>query len=329
MKFMKLHSDNHGFEGMLPEKRIAMKIKSSAKMFEILSSGIYKDKIMAVIREYVCNAYDAHVSVGKKAIPFTVQLPNRMEPTFSVTDYGTGIDPELIGDIFWTYGESSKTENNETIGALGLGSKSAFAYTKSSFIVRNRYHGIEYSYFCFINEHGEPEGSPVGQEETTEGNGITVEFAVRTEDIDAFYERFGRMFKYWQNVKPNVVGVDPSVVFDADPEKVIENDNWYIESKQTCGSRKTAIAIMGNVQYPIEADSIPNLPPALKFIANNPFVITFPLGSLGFASSREALSYDELTNSELIKHLKFIIYICKIIKEFNMSFYTIVNFFFK
>jgi hypothetical protein len=61
---------------------------------------------------------------------------------------------------------------------------------------------------------------------------------------------------------------------------------------------------MGNVQYPIEAASIPNLPTALKFIANNPFVITFPLGALGFASSRESLSYDEITNAKLIEHLE-------------------------
>jgi len=204
---MKLHTDSHGFEGSLPEKRIAMTIKSSAKMFEILSSGIYKDKILAVIREYVCNAFDAHVSVGKRNVPFNVKLPNRVDPTFSVTDFGTGVDPDHIGEIFWTYGESTKTNSNDTIGALGLGSKSAFAYTKSSFIVKNRWNGTEYVYFCFINENGEPEGSQVGETPTKTENGITVEFAVRPEDTFAFIERFKRLFKYWENVKPTIEGI--------------------------------------------------------------------------------------------------------------------------
>lgn len=301
---MKLHGDNHGFEGMLPEKRIAMKIKSSAKMFEILSSGIYKDKILAVIREYVCNAFDAHVDAGKRDVPFIVRLPNRLDPTFSVTDEGTGVNPEFIGEIFWTYGESSKTNNNETIGALGLGSKSAFAYTKSSFIVRNRWNGREYTYFCFINENGEPEGSPVGDEETTEKNGITVEFAVRPEDIGAFHERFARLFKYWANVKPIIKGIETEDAFSPDPVKVIEGDKWYLETRDSAGDRRNALAIMGNVQYPIESESIPNLPAELKIIANNPFVITFPLGALGFASSRESLSYDEYTNKALIERLE-------------------------
>lgn len=322
---MKLHSNDHGFEGCLPNNRIAMKIKSSAKMFEILSSGIYKDKILAVIREYSCNAFDAHITAGKRDVPFTIKLPNRFDSTFAVIDQGSGVEPHghqvgddvipgpdadgnfephlNIGAIFWTYGESSKTKDNETIGALGLGSKSAFAYTKSSFIVKNRWNDVEYTYFCFINEKGEPEGSCVGEEPTTEGNGITVEFAVRPEDNHAFYERFGRIFKYWANVKPNILGVEHTDVFYPDPIKVIEGKGWYLEKKPD-ENNEGAIAIMGNVQYPIDSGSIPNLPAGLKIIANNPFIITFPLGALEFASSREDLSYSEFTCKAVIARLE-------------------------
>jgi hypothetical protein len=301
-----------------------MKIKQSAKMFSILSDGIYKDKILAVIREYVCNAYDAHVTVGKKDVPFTVRLPSYLDSTFSVSDEGSGIEPHghrvgdhvipgpdadgnfephlNIGEIFWTYGESSKTNDENTIGALGLGSKSAFAYTKSSFIVKNRFEGTEYTYFCFINEDGEPEGSCVG-EAPAEGNGITVEFAIRPEDQGAFYDRFGRLFKHWANVKPNVIGVEPTDVFEADPKKIIQGKGWYLSAEESSYNRSTALAIMGNVAYPIESASIPNLPAGLKIIADNPFVITVPLGNLEFAASRESLSYTEFTCDQLIKRL--------------------------
>ena len=330
---MKLHTDNQGFEGNLPDNRIKFQIKQSAKLFSILSDGLYKNKILAVIREYVCNAYDAHVMSGKKDVPFTVQLPNQLNHTFAVIDQGTGIDPDKIGEIFWTYGESSKTNDENTIGALGLGSKSAFAYTKSSFIVKNRYQGTEYVYFCFINENGEPEGSLVGQELTEESSGITIEFATKPEDTRAFYDCFGRIFKYWHNVKPNIVGTKPHLVFANDPIKVIEGTNWYLEKPSAnYGSATIAMAIMGNVAYPIEYNSIPNMPDHLKMIASNPFVITFPLGDLEFAASREDLSYTEFTCKQIIKRLQEVsdnieksfqdkIYAC----NDHVSFYTTVQ----
>lgn len=296
---MKLQSNNHGFESNLPENRIAMKIKSSAKMFEILSAGIYSDKVTAVIREYICNAYDAHVSVGKQHIPFTVKLPSQLDPTFSVTDEGTGIDPNLIGEIFWTYGESSKTNDDKMIGALGLGSKSAFAYTKSSFVVKNRYQGTEYTYLCFINETGEPEGSLVGSEVSDISSGITIEFAVRPDDNYAFKHRFEKIYKYWSNVKPIILGIDVEDLDLSEPDRIIEGQDWYLENAKN----KESIAIMGNVAYPISLSSIPNLPANLKIIAENPFVIKFPMGSLEFSASRESLSYTNFTCDNLIKRL--------------------------
>jgi len=301
---MKLITDNHGFEGDLPEERIDMTIENSAKMFSILSDGIYKDKILAVIREYICNAFDAHVSVGKRDVPFTVRLPSYLDTTFSVTDEGTGVDPAEIGKIFWTYGRSTKTEDEETIGALGLGSKSAFAYTKSSFIVKNRFKGIEYTYFCFINEKGTPQGSKVGEEATTDSDGVTVEFAVRPEDTYAFYKRYARIYKYWANVKPLVIGVDVNDLDLAEPVKVVDGKGWFLENVENSYDRHSALAIMGNVAYPIESGSIPNLPASLKVIADNAFIITFPLGALEFAASRESLSYTEFTCKQLINRLE-------------------------
>ncbi len=281
-----------------------MTIENSAKMFSILSDGIYKDKILAVIREYICNAFDAHVSVGKRDVPFTVRLPSYLDSTFSVSDEGTGVDPKLIGKIFWTYGSSTKTEDENTIGALGLGSKSAFAYTKSSFIVKNRYQGVEYTYFCFINEKGTPQGSKVGEESTTASNGITVEFAVRPEDVRAFGNRFSRIYKYWSNIKPTILGVDVDDLSLVEPKKIIEGNSWYLEGCESYYDRHAGLAIMGNVAYPIESSSIPNLPLSLKVIADNPFIITFPLGDLEFAASRESLSYTEFTCAQLIKRLE-------------------------
>lgn len=298
---MELRSKDYGFEGELPGNRISFQIDPSSKMFEMLSSKIYKDKILTVIRELSCNAYDSHVAAGKESTPFVIQLPTVIAPTFAVEDFGTGLNPDTIGEVFWTYGRSTKTNRNDQIGALGLGSKSPFAYAKSSYVVKNRWNGTEYTYLCFINEEGKADSSLVDTSETSEGNGVRVEMAVRPEDVHAFHERASRFFCYWVGTRPKIVGTNQAKIYEAADQikKVLQADGWFLE-----GNRSTnyagAIAIMGNVQYPIEIDSIPNLPTELSAVLKRPFVINFKMGSLSFAISRESLEYDQLTNATII-----------------------------
>ena len=79
------------------------RIRNSAKAFGILSSGLYANKIRAIVREYSCNAYDSHVEAGRAHLPFDVHLPNAMSPWFAVRDYGVGLDAKQVSDIFTTY----------------------------------------------------------------------------------------------------------------------------------------------------------------------------------------------------------------------------------
>jgi hypothetical protein len=68
-------------------------IVGSRIAFNILSSGLYSNKIGACIRELACNAWDAHVMAGKRDVPFEIHLPTSFEPWFSVKDYGIGLNP--------------------------------------------------------------------------------------------------------------------------------------------------------------------------------------------------------------------------------------------
>ena len=61
----------------------AFTIQASAKAFEVLSSNLYQNKILAVIREITCNAADAHASVGKPLTSIEVNLPTFSMPSFS------------------------------------------------------------------------------------------------------------------------------------------------------------------------------------------------------------------------------------------------------
>src|SRR5438309_316787 len=103
------------------------RIKQDPRAFKILSAHIYSNKILAIIRELSSNAYDAHVAAGTAHLPFNVHLPNALEPHFSIRDFGTGLDRDSILHIYTTYFESTKTDTNEQIGCLGLGSKTPFS----------------------------------------------------------------------------------------------------------------------------------------------------------------------------------------------------------
>jgi len=114
---------------------VGFTIQANAKMFRILSSGLYSNKEKAIIREVSCNAYDANIDAGNGDIPIEVHLPNVLEPYFSIKDSGTGLTPEQMTDIYTQYGNSTKTDDNRMIGALGLGSKSPFSYIDSFTVI--------------------------------------------------------------------------------------------------------------------------------------------------------------------------------------------------
>lgn len=168
---MKLHTERETVERGGVSAETAFTIKTTAKAFDILSSGLYTDNITAIIRELSCNAADAHKLADNEDTPFEVHLPSKLEPWFHVRDYGTGLSDEQIrgelipvmhetedgdvvqdvdengelrftraGGLYTTYFDSTKTDSNDFIGALGLGSKSPFSYT-NAFEVISRFEG--------------------------------------------------------------------------------------------------------------------------------------------------------------------------------------------
>ena len=306
---MKLADPATTFEGNLPAgTRLTFQLKSNPKMFAILSDGIYSDKMMAVIRELSCNAHDSSVT-ARSPRPFTVNVPTSLDTNFWVEDTGLGIDPEKIVDIFWTYGASTKTDSNETIGALGLGSKSPFAYTKSSFLVINRYNGMEYKYFCFINEIGIPDGKLMYQSATTEPNGVRVELAVRADDVRAFRERIVRFFSFWDTANLPTFNGDESVIEaikQLKSQRKLAGKTWELRGTYEDVGRG-AYAVMGGVPYPINRRALAQPSAALQMICDSTINITFPMGSLDFQVSREELSYTDETLAALEQGAKGIV----------------------
>jgi hypothetical protein len=261
------------------------RIRNSAKAFNILSSGLYANKIRAIVRELSCNAVDSHTAAGRSHVPFDVHLPNTIDPTFSIRDYGTGLTHEQVQSIYTTYFESTKTESNAFIGALGLGSKSPFSYT-DNFTVTAIKDGIRGVYSAFINGEGVPSIVLMHSEPTDQPAGVEVKFAVDSRhDFYKFEDEARHVYTYF-SLRPVVSGGDSEFKFrDVEyKEKNIIPGVHYTDSR-------SSRAVMGNIAYPIDVPNAESALGDLHKVLNCGLEMHFDIGELDFQASREGLSY--------------------------------------
>ncbi len=259
------------------------RIRNSAKAFSILSSGLYANKIRAIIRELSCNAIDAQVAAGTQDKPYEVHLPSAFEPHFSIRDFGTGLSHEQVTQIYTTYFESTKTTSNEFIGALGLGSKSPFSYT-DNFTVTAIKDGRKGIYTAFINESGVPSIALMFEEATDEANGVEVKFAVTERyDYSKFVDEARKVYKFFKQ-RPVITG---TTNFEfVEPE--YETQNIVPGVHTTSGYQ--SFAVMGNIAYPVDVPNADQLGD-LKYMLECGLIMEFNIGELDFQASREGLSY--------------------------------------
>lgn len=314
---MKLHATDTTVQrgGTMVETQFT--VRTTAKTFAILSSGLYSDKIAAPIRELCCNAYDAHVAAGNADLAFDVQLPTTFNPMFVVRDYGTGLSDEDVKSLYTTYFDSTKTNSDEMIGALGLGSKSPFAYT-TSFSIESRHKGMKGMYAAFINEDGVPAlATLIEPAPTDEPDGMTISFSVRTDDVHKFSKAAQRVLMYFP-VRPNVTpeGWTPFSLSHS-----VEGSNWKLRTAQYESYMTGAYVIQGCVAYPLDASILRDngLSEVGYSIASASLDLFVPIGDVEVAPSREALSYDHVTVRNLIAHME----VC--VEEQQTSIQTAIN----
>ena len=107
---------------------------ATAEAFQILSSNLYSNPKLAIIRELSTNAYDSHRDAGKDDDPFILHLPTPSEQFFYIRDFGTGIPEDLIYNIYVNYFTSTKSDREDQTGYFGLGSKTPFSLVDKYFV---------------------------------------------------------------------------------------------------------------------------------------------------------------------------------------------------
>ncbi|MHA1289450.1 MAG: hypothetical protein ACTSPB_18840 [Candidatus Thorarchaeota archaeon] len=274
----------------------AFSIKASSTAFSILSSGLYSNKFKAILRELGCNAYDSHIEAGYPEKPFTVHLPTRLNPVLYIRDYGTGLSHEDVMGLYTTYFESTKSNSNDFVGCMGLGSKSPFSYTKN-FTITSIKDGWKGVYSAYIGKDGLPCIGQLTSEDTDEENGLTISFAVENRhDWHSFKTEVVDTFK-WFKTKPEITG---DAVNIADIEYAEKDIIPGVHMKDGNGYYAKSYALMGNVAYPINVPDGENLDDGVRdLLHDNAFHIEFDIGALDIAASREELGYTEQTVAAL------------------------------
>lgn len=276
-------------------------IEDSAKIFSILRSNIYSNKVLAVIREYSTNGWDGHIMAGTPDRAIQVTLPNPLNPVFKVRDFGVGMSEETVMKVYTSYGTSTKDSSNDFNGTFGLGSKSAFAYG-NTFGITSFFNGTKTFYTAYLDETNIGKIRKEFSEPTTEENGIEIELSVKSSDIHLFEQTAVEFYRYF-TPQPILLGCSQDVI---DKINAFHNrnilytgTNWSIAEYNSGGWRNSFIAtvVMGNVGYPLNLDALnlKNVKLRDLFGNNTTSVINVPIGSVSITASREALEYDRKT----------------------------------
>lgn len=271
-------------------------IKASAKAFHILSTSLYTDPILAIVRELGCNARDSHVEAGVTK-PWRLHLPTAYEPTLEIEDFGVGLDHEQVMNLFTTFFESTKTDSNEMVGALGLGSKSPFSYTDNYTVVATK-NGERNTYTAYKTDDGIPAIVRLDTHKTDKENGVCIQIAIKSQDFHMFKERAISALRFFDQYPDcNMSGIFHKNVTDIN---IGENTLSYKKDAQRWNGN--SIVVMGGIGYPLDK----NRKDFREYfsILNNNIVLEANIGDVEMTPSREALTYNKKTTDWIISELE-------------------------
>lgn len=283
-------------------------VKAGAHMMSILS-GLYKNPVEAIVREYLSNVVDAYTALLKvnpkaKIIKPILRCPSRLAPTLEFQDFGIGMDYDMVWEIYSQYGNSTKTDNNDEVGGFGLGSKTAFCYNGGApWNITAVKNGIRNRFMAFVGEDGIPQLTHISEEATTDHSGVTISIPIRHQDVLAVIEAVKKYVQYFP-MEITVEGLDKPV----EPLTFsYKGKDWGMNmGKNHFGYRDAGVtAVVGNVPYKVATydgygskDGTIQIPHAI--INGNEWTIHLPIGSVDIVPSRDDLKYTDRTKAAIL-----------------------------
>lgn len=274
-------------------------VENQGALFDILRKKMYSNPILAICREISCNARDAHREVGTPEVPIHIHLPNNLEPYYKVKDFGPGISPDRMSNVFIKYTASTKRNDNLQTGGFGLGAKTPFSYS-DTFSIVTVVNGIKYNYNCFIDETKVGKLMLASESPTNEPNGTEIIIPVLHKNFNEFKTETERACRHWE-VKPIIKGDE---IFWSKHEAIIEGQNWLMVKSNGYYDKGIKL-IIDFIEYPLDMNALRSYADgALIDSARGNLVLYFGVGQLSLSASREQVYLDDKTQKLICGRLE-------------------------
>jgi hypothetical protein len=214
---------------------------------------------------------------------------------------------------FINYGESTKKDSDEQTGGFGIGSKIAYAYTHTFYLIFFK-DGFEHLYQASSINEPLGELTLVYKKESNQARGFSVRIPIAEEDFSQIHSDFYKITYYWDEPIKIVNLVDDEISSTWKNKKFFKTDNFIFDLSETNFGLKDYILI----------DSIPYYCPRVSSICHNIGVPYFKTGEIKVAINREQIVADENTvrvlNEKAIKNYidEETLLKNKLIKSFNL-----------
>lgn len=310
--------------GLLDETTFSIDDSNMHIIFDILRSKVYRNPIGSICREIACNSRDAQREVGDFTTPIEIEIVDKRENFFFkdglniiFRDFGIGLSPQRVNDIYSKYGGSTKRGTNDLTGGFGLGAKTPFSYT-DSFTVRTIVDSVEYVYTIYIDDSKKGKIALLYQQEVEATNNLTEIVIPLSSNNDRykFEEEVIRNTFFW-SIRPNLIGFarkyDDTLINEIYKLDKKANKKYIVTKRNNLILSDINVVIDG-IYYSIDTNILKR-----DFKGYFSLTIFIDNGELSISANRENLQYDEPTIEKLNN------YIDNILEDFEASIQTEID----
>jgi len=295
--------------GEAVDTEFSIDTESLGVLFKGFSDALYSDKFGSIVREITSNCFDAHEEVNQGLdVQIRMVAPGFDEGKIIFQDFGPGLSPDRIKNIYSKYFASTKRNTNDQIGGFGIGAKSPLAYA-DSFNVITRVDGVEYNYVIHKGEQV-PIISLFDQTTTDKINGTQVIIPIANQqDYNYFVSAVKDQLRYFDNITYKI------------PDEDINNDYKIFRGKHwihtTNGTANNQVQLcIGKVGYPLDWKAA-GLDDIYYHQQAGNFALYFDVGEISVTMNRESVEYNTKTRKAIQEKVKAFRLEAKALQEKN------------
>lgn len=251
---------------------------------KVARDKLYSYPIRTLTQEYIANAYDACREARKCPSSIEIGHPTAASPMLTIRDFGPGLSPQRVSEVFVKYFSSTKRNSKKQQGFFGIGAKSAWAYKGcDSFTVVSYHGGRKTVYVSHTGISNRGTLTKISDEPSDEPSGVRIEIAVKADDFKSFSDAIKRAVFLWP-IHPQTPVALPSPIYTGDGYRI------YRSSDVPFISASVMAAADGITPYEL---------PGLGFVDGRLLVVDLPADKMGIAPSRESFSEQALISKKI------------------------------